>query len=117
MKKSTLTVRFNPENAGTAKITRGTTGWSNGGYIGHGSEQTISATPQGHYKFVSWTSESGEVLSSEQEYAFTMPEKDLLLTANFEEHYDPANPGDPSPEKMTTDPLPKNRLSSSRTKK
>ena len=46
------------------------------------------------FKFQYWRDESGEVLSTEQGFYYTMPERDVVLTAVYK--YDPQTPSNPS---------------------
>ena len=55
-----------------------------GGIYEEGTTAVLTATPNDHYDFVSWT-EGGEVVSTTAEYSFTVT-KDIELTANFQEH-------------------------------
>ena len=55
-----------------------------GGIYEEGTTATLTATPNNHYDFVSWT-DNGEVVSTTAEYSFTVT-KDIELTANFQEH-------------------------------
>ena len=58
-----------------------------------GTMVTASATSNTGYEFVNWTDVSGNVISTQAFYSFTMPDADLSLWANFEEDDDP-EPGD-----------------------
>ena len=55
-----------------------------GGDYAKGASVTLTATSNDHYDFVSWT-EDGEVVSTTEEYSFTVT-KNIELTANFQEH-------------------------------
>ena len=48
-----------------------------------GASATVSAEPAEGYRFLSWTDETGAVLSTDASYTFTVT-ADCLLTANFE---------------------------------
>ncbi len=48
----------------------------------YGQTATLTATPNAGYEFEKWTTESGEVLSTEPVYSFVV-EKNTNLTANF----------------------------------
>ncbi len=47
-----------------------------------GAEATISAESMEGYWFLNWT-EGDEIISTEEEYIYTMPARDVTLTANF----------------------------------
>jgi uncharacterized repeat protein (TIGR01451 family)/uncharacterized repeat protein (TIGR02543 family)/LPXTG-motif cell wall-anchored protein len=49
-----------------------------------GDEVTVTASPNSGYVFINWTNESDDVVSTNSEYTFTMPDEDVELTANFE---------------------------------
>jgi hypothetical protein len=49
-----------------------------------GSYVEISAEPASGWAFVNWTNTSGMVVSMDPYYSFSMPDYDLMLTANFE---------------------------------
>lgn len=54
---------------------------------------TLDAWPNSNYKFVSWTYESGEIVSENARHDFTMPDAKTTLVANF--RYSPGSPGEP----------------------
>ncbi len=60
------------------------------------SDQTISlsAYTQTGFKFLRWEDESGATVSIQSYFTYTMPDRDVLLTAVCE--YDPANPANPA---------------------
>lgn len=64
-----------------------------------GQSVYVSASARFGYKFQRWMM-GEEVVSTESGFYFTMPEHDVVLTAYFEPDtdYNPANPGDPSPD-------------------
>ena len=65
-------VSVNPESAGSV---------TGAGNYHHGEEVTLTVTPNEGYAFVNWT-ESGEVVSTDAEYSFTIT-SDKNLVANF----------------------------------
>ena len=46
------------------------------------------------FTFVNWVDEKGTVISEQMDFTYTMPERDVQLTATYE--YNPANPGNPA---------------------
>lgn len=43
----------------------------------------LTATPNADYKFAYWSDVAGEIISTEANFEYTMPDKDMELTANF----------------------------------
>ena len=80
-----LHVVAQPEGAGTTNLE-----YSN--EIAAGSRQHLYAYPKTGYDFKEWRCD-GELLSTEQDFYFTMPEKDVTVTAVFT--FNPQNPGNP----------------------
>lgn len=80
-----LHVVAQPEGAGTTNLN-----YSN--EITAGSQTHLYAYPSKDYKFKEWTCD-GQVLSTNQDFFFTMPEKDVTVTAVFA--FSPENPGNP----------------------
>ena len=72
-KKYTVQTSTNPVDGGT------TTG---DGQYEHGTEATVTATPNEGYRFVNWT-ENNEIVSTTQQYSFIVT-SDRNLVANFE---------------------------------
>ncbi|TVQ87844.1 MAG: T9SS C-terminal target domain-containing protein [Bacteroidetes bacterium] len=70
-----LNLLINPEDAGTV------TGEAS--FLANAIAQ-ISATPAEGFVFINWTDEDDEIVSTEAEYQFNMPDSDLALTANFD---------------------------------
>ncbi|MBR4766526.1 MAG: hypothetical protein IK085_07170, partial [Clostridia bacterium] len=68
-----ISVSANPTEGGTV---------TGGGTYDYGSTANVTAAPNGHYNFVSWT-ENGEVVSKDATYSFTV-EGNRNLVANFE---------------------------------
>lgn len=60
-----------------------------------GSEMWVEAYAQEFHRFVSWTDEEGTILSEESEFRYTMPDRDVTLTAHLLYDYDPENPREP----------------------
>ncbi|MCD8202596.1 MAG: pectinesterase family protein [Prevotella sp.] len=72
----TLTTSVSPEGAGTVKNT------PNGTTFDDGDAVTLSQTKNFGYKFVNWTDENGEELSTDESFTVTMSE-DKNITANY----------------------------------
>ena len=73
MPEYTVTTAANPIEGGSVTI---------GGTFEAGTLVTETATPAEGYQFVSWTDETGKVVSKSASYAFTVT-ADVTLTANF----------------------------------
>lgn len=56
---------------------------SGAGFYQYGQSVSLNATPAEGYAFQNWTA-GGEVVSTQADYTFTMPDGDLSLWANFE---------------------------------
>lgn len=69
-----LTLIVNPEEGG--QVT------GDGTYF-FGEEVSVVATANEDYEFESWSNQADEVVSTDSEYTFYMPNNDLILTANF----------------------------------
>lgn len=80
-----LHVVAQPEGAGTTNLS-----YSN--EILAGSKTHLYAYPATGYEFKEWTCD-GQVLSTEQNFLFVMPAKDVTVTAVFV--FNPQNPGNP----------------------
>ncbi|MBS4016401.1 MAG: T9SS type A sorting domain-containing protein [Candidatus Latescibacteria bacterium] len=72
-----ITININPHDAGSYSIE------PNKEYYHIGDVVTLVASPSAGYEFVNWTSSQG-VVSVNETYTFTMPAKDVILTANFD---------------------------------
>lgn len=59
-----------------------------------GEEIQLHAFTNGKFSFKEWVDADGTVVSSEQNFTFAMPAKDMSLSAVFE--YNPANPANPA---------------------
>ncbi len=62
-----------------------------------GQRTYVSASANSGFVFINWTAD-GEEISASTDFYYTMPEHDVTLVANF--RYDPASPGNPSPEEQ-----------------
>ena len=64
-----------------------------------GQSTYVNASPRLGYEFKRWMM-GDSVVSTNSSFSFTMPEKDVVLTAYFEwnPEYNPQNPGDPNAE-------------------
>lgn len=70
-----LALLINPEDAGTV------TGEAS--FLANAIAQ-INATPAEGFTFINWTDQAEEVVSTDAQYQFNMPDSDLTLTANFD---------------------------------
>jgi len=70
-----VTVHVDPEEAG-AVIGEGS--------YNMGDQVTVEATAAEGYEFVNWTDQDDIEMSDDEEYTFTMPAENVVLTANFE---------------------------------
>lgn len=70
----TVTVSANPPAGGTV---------TGGGSYDHGASCTVTATPNSGYTFSNWTDGSGNMVSEDASYTFTVTEA-ISLTANFD---------------------------------
>ena len=69
-----------------------------------GKEYYLTANARTGFKFVSWKDENGKVVSEKNYFYYTMPERNVVLTAQFE--YSPETPADPTaPEVKNTHKL------------
>ena len=75
-RRYTVTVVANPAEGGTVSV-------SDGGNAVEGATLEVTATASTSYRFVNWT-EGTEVVSTEASFEYTVPAKDVTLTANFE---------------------------------
>lgn len=75
---STVTLVANPSEGGTV---------SGGGTNIIGTEVILKATPNASYKFVNWTNEANEVVSTTATFTHVVGATDVTLTANFEQIY------------------------------
>ncbi len=70
-----LTLLINPEDAGTVE--------GEATFLTNAIAQ-ITATPAEGYTFINWTDEDAEIVSTDAQYQFNMPDSDLTFTANFD---------------------------------
>lgn len=70
-----LTLLANPDDGGTR---------TGGGDFKEGAKVALSATASDGFTFVNWTDAANEVVSTNAAFEYTMPAKDITLTANFE---------------------------------
>ena len=82
----TVTVSANPPTGGTV---------TGGGSYNHGASCTVTATPNSGYTFSNWTDGSGNMVSEDASYPFTVTEA-ISLTANFEVVSSKSSPSIPS---------------------
>lgn len=65
----------------------------------HGAGEYMEGSSQyvyiytSNYSFINWTDENGEVVSESSSFYYTMPDRDVTLTANLT--YNPTAPGEP----------------------
>lgn len=59
-------------------------------------DETINlyAYTNANFNFIRWTDDSGATISQRMDFVYTMPAKDVTLTAEYE--YNPANPANPA---------------------
>lgn len=101
---------YDPENPGdpdvyyiltleAAPLSGGTVSPNTRQKLSAGQSTYISASPRLGYEFKRWMM-GDSLVSTEKSHYFTMPEKDVVLTAYFEwnPEYNPQNPGDPDAE-------------------
>lgn len=70
-----ITANASPEEAGTVS--------GSGRYLS-GNQVTVNAVPNENYRFVNWTDEEGNEVSTDKKYTFTA-DRSRTLTANFEQ--------------------------------
>jgi hypothetical protein len=63
----------------------GSSSLSGAAWYAEGSEALVNALPNDGFTFVNWTTITGEVVSDQPSFLYTMPGNDVLLIANFEE--------------------------------
>ena len=69
----TLSIKVEPQEGGVVEGM---------GTYESGSDVTITATANDGYTFLNWTDDD-QVISNETEFVYTMPPRDVMLTANF----------------------------------
>lgn len=72
-------LKSNPDKAGT--LSSAHTKYAPGVSV------TVTEKPNTGYEFKNWTDENGNVLSTSSSYTFTMPDKAITLTANYESKF------------------------------
>ncbi|MBP9995404.1 MAG: T9SS type A sorting domain-containing protein, partial [bacterium] len=77
-----ITATVNPESAGTASVTYQSNTITE---APAGAVLNLSAIANPGFDFVSWTI-GGEVVSTSANYDYTMPDNDVAIVANFDEH-------------------------------
>lgn len=53
------------------------------GYYAQEENVSLSALPDNEFRFIEWTNEEGQTVSTSEEYQFSMPEDEVVLTAHF----------------------------------
>ena len=83
-----LILKNNPSAGGYFNV-------SSGNSYQEGSSVYLCAYSNQWYRFQSWTLD-GETVSTSSNFNYTMPEKNVTLTANYVYNYNPSNPSEPS---------------------
>ena len=84
VKTSVLTIAYDPQGIADGKVTT----------YAVGTAVTVSAPSYSSYTFVNWTSKTGEVVSSNSSFTYTVTLADETLTAHY--RYTPGSPSEPS---------------------
>lgn len=79
-----LTLKADPEDGGSV---------GGGGRIVPGETASLYASPYSGYDFINWTNEAGEVVSTEQSFAYVKGKGSEILTAHFA--FNPESPEEP----------------------
>lgn len=67
-----------------------------GGTFLDGSRQRVYVSNiNQYYSFINWTDEEGNVVSEARDFYYTMPNRNVTLTANFTYEFNPDSPGEP----------------------
>lgn len=82
-----LTLISNMEGAGSL---------SGGGSYPDGTSVRVQASVNRYYTFESWTDEAGDTISLTRSFDYTMPTRNVTLTANYSYYYNPDSPGEPN---------------------
>lgn len=96
---------YNPENPGDPNPYRklsitaspksgGSVGSDNASQIGVGQTVSCYANAKSYYQFVHWL-KNGEIVSTNTDFTFVMPDEDVEMIAVFERNYNPQSPDDP----------------------
>lgn len=84
-KRYKLTLGITPYGAGSLN--------TSGGTYAEGTNVSLRAYVNTGYHFTGWTDEEGNTLSTSTSYSYTMPGRNVHLTANY--YYDPSVPANP----------------------
>ncbi len=60
-----------------------------------GSRVNVRTYVNKYHTFINWTDEEGAVVSESTDFYYTMPDRNVTLTANFSFFYDPEDPAEP----------------------
>lgn len=85
--KRRLTLKTNPEGAGRFNL-------SSSNDISAGETVNLRAYSNANYYFRNWA-QNGTVVSTSSGFAYTMPDHDVTLVANFDYDYQPNSPNEP----------------------
>lgn len=83
--KYKLSLGITPNGAGSLN--------NSGGSYAEGTKVSLRAYVNTGYHFTGWTDEVGDTLSTSTSYSYTMPGRNVKLTANY--YYDPSVPANP----------------------
>ena len=83
--KYKLSLGITPNGAGSLN--------NSGGSYAEGTKVSLRAYVNTGYHFTGWTDEAGDTLSTSTSYSYTMPGRNVKLTANY--YYDPSAPANP----------------------
>ena len=92
--KKRLFLNTNPDGAGRFNLS----GTNN---IAVGQAVNLQVYGNQNYIFRNWT-EDGIIISSAAAFTYTMPDKDVMLTANFDFDYQPGTPDEPGQPQLQT---------------
>lgn len=84
-KRYKLSLGITPNGAGSLN--------TSGGTYAEGANVSLRAYVNTGYHFTGWTDEEGNTLSTSTSYSYTMPGRNVHLTANY--YYDPSVPANP----------------------
>lgn len=83
---TTITATFVQANQRRLTIVAGANGTASvdrtGDYYADATIE-LTATPNADYRFANWTDANGNIVSTEANFRYTMPDQDMTLTANF----------------------------------
>ena len=83
--KYKLSLGITPNGAGSLN--------NSGGSYAEGTKVSLRAYVNTGFHFTGWTDEAGDTLSTSTSYSYTMPGRNVKLTANY--YYDPSAPANP----------------------